>query len=128
MILHTEFGWIWTTPWTDEKSPSDQSLVKLQQKFFLSYTLLRQWILYTALASFWTHFSPNEENLFKKITYSNLFGNNSKFSFENLTFSWASYRKNIFCPTLRIHRGYSIPNLVGVGQLYDSIKFPIIQS
>ena len=29
-ILHTEFGWIWKTPWTDEKSPSIQSLCFFQ--------------------------------------------------------------------------------------------------
>ena len=69
-ILHTEFGFIWTTPWPDEKDlflkfvireirkfPYENLtffLDKLYQKFFSFYTLGTHGILHTEFGLIWT--------------------------------------------------------------------------
>ena len=70
MILHTEFGLIWTTSWPDKKDQFLKFVIreirkfpyenmtffvgKLYQKFFLFYTLTALVILHTEFGLIWT--------------------------------------------------------------------------
>ena len=82
-ILHTEFGLISTTPWSDErdlflkfviceirKFPYEKLTFfrgKLYQKFFLFYTLDTHEILHAKFGSLWTTPWPDEKDLFLKL-------------------------------------------------------------
>ena len=82
MILHSEFGWIWTTPWPDQKELFLKFVIreirkfryekltfflnKLYQNLFFFYTLPTQGILHYEFGSIWTTFWPNEKELFLK--------------------------------------------------------------
>ena len=82
MILHTDFGLIWTTPWPDEKdlflkvdnrenrkfSYENPTFLlgQLYQKFFLFYTLITVVILHSTFDLIWTTPWPDEEDLFLK--------------------------------------------------------------
>ena len=57
-------------------------LGKLQQKFFLFYSLGTHGILHTQFGSFWTTPWPDEKDLFLKL----LIWNNTNFPYERLTF------------------------------------------
>ena len=97
-ILHTGFGLIWTTPWSDEKDLflklifreirkfAYENLTfflgKIYQKFFLFYTLHTLKILHTEFVLIWTTPWPDKIDLFLKL----FFWNNSKFPYEKLTF------------------------------------------
>ena len=76
VIVHTDFGLIWTTPWTDEKNqflnfanreirkfPYENFrffLGKIYQKFFLFCTLSTIVILHTEFGLIWTTPWPDE--------------------------------------------------------------------
>ena len=99
VILNTEFGLIWTTPWPDKKdiflkflfreiqkvlyeNPTF-FLVKLNEKYFLLYTVITMVILNTEFGLIWTTPWPDEEDLFLKL----LFREIQKVLYENPTFS-----------------------------------------
>ena len=107
-ILHTQFGLIWTSPWPDEKDlflkfdireirkfPYEILtflLGKLQQKFFLFYTLGTHGIVHTQFGSLWTNPWPDEKDLFLKL----LIWNNRKFPYEKLTFFLGKLQQKFF--------------------------------
>ena len=89
VIILTEFGWFWTTPWTDEKDlffkirknlqnfaiceilqiPYEKPtlfLGKLCQKFFFPHTLITLVMLHTEFGLIWTTPWPHEKELFLK--------------------------------------------------------------
>ena len=140
MILHTEFGLIWTTPWPDEKelflkfskipnSRKSQTSVwkpnfflgKLYQQFFLLYTLITLVILHSEFGLIWTTPWPDEKELFLKFSK---FGIREirKIPYENEIFSWTSYTKNTFSFTLSLFWLYSMPSLVLFAQLLNPMK------
>ena len=88
MILHTEFGLIWTTPWPDEKDlflklakirnprilqnsvwKPNFSLGKLYQKYDLRNTPITLVILHTEFGLIWTTPWPDEKDLFLKFLF-----------------------------------------------------------
>ena len=87
VILHAEFGLIWTTPWPNEidlfskfviceirKFPYEKLtffLGQLYQKFFLFYNLHTLGILHTKFGSLWTTLWPNQKDLFLKLLIQN---------------------------------------------------------
>ena len=97
---------IWLTPWPDEKDLFLKLLIwnnskfpyekltfflgKLYQRLFLFYTLGTHGILHTQFDLIWLTPWPDEKDLFLKL----LIWNNSKFSYEKLTFFLGKlYRK-----------------------------------
>ena len=98
LILNTEFGLIWTTPWPHEKNlflkflfreiqkvlyeNPTFFLVKLNKKYFLLYTVITLVILNTEFGLIWTTPWPHEKNLFLKF----LFREIQKVLYENPTF------------------------------------------
>ena len=101
MILHTEFGLIWTTPWPDEKknflkfpkirnSRNSQISVwkpkfftgKLYKKFFLLYTLTTLLILHTVFGLIWA----NSLTRWKRPIFKTPFSRSSKSSVWNTNF------------------------------------------
>ena len=84
VILHTAFGLIWTTPYPDEKNlflkfffseiqkvPYEKTsffLGKLNQKYFLLYTLITLVILQNEFGLIWTTPWPDEKELFLKFS------------------------------------------------------------
>ena len=82
VILHADFGLIWTTPWPDEKDPFLKILFreiqkvpyeiltfflgKIYQKFFLIYTLITLVIQHTKLGLILTTLWPDEKELLLK--------------------------------------------------------------
>ena len=108
MILHAEFGLIWTTPWPDEKDlflkflfreiqkvPNEILtffLSKLHQKFFLFYILNKLVILHTKFGLIWTTSWPDKKELFLKF----LFRESQKVPYEILTFFLGKLHQKIF--------------------------------
>ena len=105
-ILQSHFGLIWLTPWPNEKDIFLKLLIwnnskisyekktfflgKLYQRFFLFYTLGTHGILQSHFGLIWLTPWPDEKDLFLKL----LIWNNSKFSYEKLTFFLGKlYRK-----------------------------------
>ena len=82
-ILHTKFGWIWTTSWPDKKDlflklfiwknrklPYEKlffSLGKLYKNLFLLYTFITLVIIHTKCGSIWTTPWPDKSSIFLKI-------------------------------------------------------------
>ena len=107
-ILHAEFGFIWTTPWPDEKDlflkliiretlkiPYEKLtffLGKLYQKFFLFYTLHTLGILHTEFGLIWTTPWPDEKDLFLKLIIREI----RKFQYEKLIFFLGKLYQKIF--------------------------------
>ena len=99
VILHTDFGLIWTTPWTDEKNqflifanreirkfPYENFrffLGKIYQKFLSFCTLTTMVILHTEFGLIWTTPWPDEKDLFLNFSNCEI----CKVPYENLTFS-----------------------------------------
>ena len=97
-ILHTQFGLIWTTPWSDEKDLSLKFVIleirkfpyekltffpgNLEQKVFLFYTLITLMILHTEFGLIWTTPWSDEKDLFLKLVIREI----RKFPYEILTF------------------------------------------
>ena len=112
VILHTQFGLIWPTPWLDEidlvlklliwnnsKFPYEKLtffLGKLYQRFFLFYTLGTHVILHNQFGLIWLSPWPDEKDLFLKL----LIWNNSKFPYEKLIFFLGKLYQRFFCFTL----------------------------
>ena len=108
VILHAEFGLIWTTPWPDEKDLFLKFLFreiqkvpyeiltfflsKLHQKFFLFYILIKLVILHTKFGLIWTTSWPDKKELFLKF----LFRERQKVPYEILTFFLGKLHQKIF--------------------------------
>ena len=137
-ILHTEFSFNWTTPWSDEKELSLKLFIwnnskfpygkfniflhKLEQKFFLFETLHTLGIPHTKFGSIWTTPWPNKISIFLKIEWANNKRISRYFRLKNQLLSWASYSKNSFAFRLYTHWGDSTPSLVLLRQLLDPIR------
>ena len=115
-ILHTKFGLISTTPWSDErdlflkfviceirKFPYEKLTFfrgKLYKKFFLFYILDTREILHAKFGSLWTTPWPFEKDLFLKFVICEI----RKFPYEKLTFFRGRlYRKFFLFYTLGTH-------------------------
>ena len=140
VILNTEFGLIWTTPWPDGKefflifskirnSRTSQNSVwkpifflgKLYQKYFLLYTFVTLVILNTEFGLIWATPWPDEKLLFlifSKIRNSR----NSPNSVWKLIFFLGKLCQQLFGFTLSLHWWYSTPSLVWFGQLLDPME------
>ena len=107
-ILHTQFGSIWTTPWSDEidlfqklfirnncNFPYEKLIFflgKLYKKLFLFYNLVTRGILDSEFGSIWTTPWPDQKYYISKLNI----WNNSKFPYEKLTFFLGKLYKEFF--------------------------------
>ena len=94
-------------------------LGRLNQKYFLLYTVISLVILNAEFGLIWTIPWPDEKDLFLKF----LFREVQKVLSENPTFFLGKLnQKKTFCFTLSLHWWYSMPSLVRFGQLPDPMK------
>ena len=98
VIIHTEFGLIWTNPWSNEKDLFLKFVIReirkfsyekltfflgnLEQKLVLFYTLITLVILHTKVRLIWTTPWSDEKDLFLKAFIREI----RKFPYEILTF------------------------------------------
>ena len=134
VILNTEFGLIWATPWPDEKefflifskirnSGNSQNSV-WEPNFFLG-TLYQNFFCFT-LSLHWWYSMPSKMPIqmvqmpikFSKIRNSR----NSQNSVWKPIFFLGKLYQQLFGFTLSLHWWYSIPSLVWFGQLLDPMK------
>ena len=139
VILNTEFGLIWATPWPDEKqlflkfskirnSRNSQNSVwilifflgKLYQKLFGFTLSLHWWYPIPSLVWFGQLLDPMKRKFFK-ILKNSQFAKFAKFRIKNHFFPRHSI-PTTFCFPLSLHCWYSIPSLVWFGQLLDPLK------
>ena len=108
VILHAEFGLIWTTPWPDEKDLFLKFLFreiqkvpyeiltfflsKLHQKFFFIYILIKLVILHAEFGLIWTTPWPDKKDLFLKIIFREI----RKVPYEILTFFLGKLHQQFF--------------------------------
>ena len=134
VILNTEFGLIWATPWPDEKefflifskirnSGNSQNSV-WEPNFFLG-TLYQNFFCFT-LSLHWWYSMPSKMPIqmvqmpikFSKIRNSR----NSQNSVWKPIFFLGKLYQQLFGFTLSLHWWYSIPSLDWFGQLLDPMK------
>ena len=137
VILNTEFGLIWTTPWPDEKdlflkflfreiqkvlyeNPTF-FLVNLNKKNFLLYTVITLVILNAEFGLIWATPWSDEKQLFLKFSKIRN-SRNSQNSVWKTIFLLGKLYHQLFCFTLSLHWWYSIPSLVWFGQLLNPMK------
>ena len=96
-------------------------LSKLNQKYFLLYTLITLVILHTAFVLIWATPWPDEKQLFLKCSKIRNSRNSQNSVWKPIFFLGKLYQQ-LFGFTLSIHWWYSIPSLVWFGQLLDPMK------
>ena len=135
MILHSEFGLIWTTPWPDEKdlflkisfSRNSKSTawnpnffpVKVYQLFLLC-TLISLVILHSKFGLICTTPWPDEKELFLKFSKIPNSRNSQNSLWKTIFFLGKLYQN--FCLTLSLLWWCSILRLVWFGQLLNQMK------
>ena len=142
VVLHTKFGFNWTTLWPDEielflkfakvriSRNSKNSVWKL---IFLLGQLYKKSFCFTLSLHGW-YYRPsrvwfdldNSLTRWKRITFKILknsqFAKFANFPMKTQIFSYASYTKTSFCLTLSLHCWHSISRLVWFGELLSPMK------
>ena len=137
VILHAEFGLIWTTPCPDEKEfffkflkirTTRNSQISVCKPNFFSRqakpnTLFAVHSQYIGDTQYRVWFDlDNSLTRWKRPIFKIPFSRNLKSSVWKPIFFLGKLYRQIFCITLSLHWWYSIPSLVWFGQLHDPMK------